>query len=270
MDMARDLATALDPSLLMEHAGLVPDPWQRDFLRSQAQRILLLCSRQSGKSTTTAVRALHTALYTADSLVLLLSPTLRQSAELFRKVLDVYGALTEPEPRLDDNELKMALANGSRILSLPGKELTVRGYSGVRLIIVDEAARVPDSLYLSVRPMLAVSGGRLVCLSTPFGMRGFFHKEWTDGKNWERVKITAAQCPRITPEFLAEERATMPAPWFRAEYGCEFTNAEDQVFSYDEVMAAMSAEVPPLFPLAGRTQHEAVDARVQPLFGGTS
>ena len=61
---------------------------------------------------------------------------------------------------------------------------------------------MPDSLYYSVRPMLAVSGGRLVCLSTPFGKRGFFHLEWTKGQGWERIKITVDQCPRISKALL--------------------------------------------------------------------
>jgi hypothetical protein len=37
---------------------------------------------------------------------------------------------------------------------------TIRGFSAATLIVEDEAARVPDDLYFSVRPMLAVSGGR--------------------------------------------------------------------------------------------------------------
>lgn len=175
--LAHDLALALDPALLMEHAGLPPDPWQETFLRSEAKKLLLLCSRQSGKSTSTAVLALHTALYSAPALVLLLSPSLRQSQELFRKVLDAYGTLDASIPPQQESALRLELTNGSRIVSLPGKEGTIRGYSGVKLLVVDEAARVPDALYYSVRPMLAVSGGRLVCLSTPFGQRGFFYQE---------------------------------------------------------------------------------------------
>ena len=46
--LARDLALALDPSLLMEVAGIEPDPWQRRFLRSASKKLILLCSRQSG------------------------------------------------------------------------------------------------------------------------------------------------------------------------------------------------------------------------------
>ncbi len=179
--LASDLALALDPVLLARRAGIEPDPWQADVLRSTAPRRLLNCSRQSGKSTVAAIRAVHAALYEPGSLVLLLSPALRQSQELFRKCLDVYRSLDHPEPPEAESALRLELANGSRVVALPGKEGTIRGYSGVGRLIVDVASRVPDDLYRSVRPMLAVSGGDLDAMSTPFGKRGFFYEAWADG-----------------------------------------------------------------------------------------
>src|SRR3954452_12711715 len=199
----------VDPVFFARHTlGFEPDPWQERVLSWEGNKLLLNCSRQSGKSTIAAIRALHRALYVPRSLVLLVSRSLRQSAELFKKVQDFLGRLPV-RPQLDeDNKLSLQLANGSRIVSLPGSEETIRGFSGAALIIEDEAARVSDALYLAVRPMLAVSRGRLILMSTPWGKRGHFHEAWENGgPSWERVKITAAQCPRISPEFLAEERA---------------------------------------------------------------
>src|SRR5687768_11624610 len=94
--LASDLAVALDPARFAEACGIVPDGWQADVLRSTAPRMLLNASRQSGKSTVVAVLATHTALYQPGALVLLLSPTLRQSGELFRKCLAVYHAAGRP------------------------------------------------------------------------------------------------------------------------------------------------------------------------------
>jgi len=185
--------------------GLDPDPWQAEVLRSDAKRILLNCSRQSGKSTITAALALHTAMFQAGSLVLCLSPTLRQSSELFRNVSRFYGV--DPSvPSRSESTLRLELENGSRIVSLPGQEQTVRGYAGVSLLVVDEAARVPDGLYYSVRPMLAVSDGRLIALSTPFGNRGWFYEAWHSSETWKKWEIPASRCPRISEEFLEEER----------------------------------------------------------------
>lgn len=247
--LAGDLALALDPVRLARRAGIAPDPWQADLLRSDARQAILLCSRQSGKSTTTAVLATHQAVYASSSLVLLLSPSLRQSQELYRKVRDVYAAVAGDGPRpAEESALRLELANGSRIVCLPGREDTIRGFSGVALLVVDEASRVPDALYQAVRPMLAVSGGRLVLLSTPFGKRGFFHHEWTDGgPAWLRVKITARDCPRIDPAWLERERAAIGGWWHDQEYLCEFKETEDAVFGYDDIQAALDPTVKPLF-----------------------
>src|SRR5664280_1060669 len=109
----------------MEHAAMPPDPWQVRLLRSKAERTLLLCSRQSGKSTVTAALALHDALFHPKSLVLLLSPTQRQSQELFRKVTDFRNRLGEPILVVEESTLRVELKNGSRIVDLPGTEETV-------------------------------------------------------------------------------------------------------------------------------------------------
>lgn len=207
----------------MVEAGITPDPWQANVLNSNASRLMLLCSRQAGKSLTAAALAVLTAVVEAPALILLLSPTQRQSGELFRdKVRRIYNGLGKPVATTQESQLQMELANGSRIVSLPGDEETIRGYSGVKLIVIDEASRVPDSLYYAVRPMLAVSGGRLVAMSTPFGKRGWFYTEWHNDSPWERVRITAEQCPRIPREFLEEERRTLGEDWYAQEYGCEF------------------------------------------------
>jgi hypothetical protein len=226
---------------------MTPDAWQQRLLRCRSSRLLLLCSRQAGKSQTAAALALREALLRPPALVLLLSPTQRQSGELFKdKVRRLYNALGRPVACVQETALTMELANGSRVIALPGEEETIRCYSGVRLLVIDEAARVPDALYYSVRPMLAVSRGLLVALSTPFGRRGWFYEEWSGGNPWDRVKVTADQCPRITPEFLAEERAALGEHWFTQEYELIFRDVIDALFRQEDIDAALSADVAPL------------------------
>ena len=96
--------------------------------------------------------------------------------------------------------------------------------------------------------MLAVSGGRLLALSTPFGKRGWFHREWSGAEPWRRVRVAAHECPRIDPDFLDEERRTMGELYYRSEYLCEFADSVDAVFRHEDVMAALAADVAPLFP----------------------
>src|SRR5215203_4702082 len=248
--LAEDLRLALDRVSFAWELGLEPDPWQGDLLRSSSDRVLLNCCRQSGKSTMTGIVALHQALYHPSSLILCLAPALRQSQELFGKVLGFYRDLDRPIPAKAERRLSLELENGSRIVTLSGTEKTVRGFSGVNLLIVDEAARVADELYYAVRPMLAVSGGRLLMLSTPFGKRGVFYEEWSGGSAWERYTVTAEECPRIPPEFLEEERQTLGPWWFAQEYECRFMDTLDQVFATEVIDKAITDEVTPLFGCA--------------------
>src|SRR5215216_5329910 len=229
-----DLRLALDRVAFARSLGVEPDSWQERLLRSGSDRVLLNCCRQSGKSTMSALIALHRALYHPGSLVLCLAPALRQSQELFAKVSGYYRQLENPARADADRKLSLELANGSRIVTLPGTEKTIRGFSGASLLIVDEAARVEDELYFAVRPMLAVSGGSLLMLSTPYGQRGVFYEAWTNGQGWDRYTVTAEECPRISPEFLAEERLALPERAYRQEYECSFEAVEGAVFDISD------------------------------------
>jgi phage FluMu gp28-like protein len=201
-------------------------------------------SRQAGKSTMSAVIALHRALYHPGSLVLCLAPAERQSKELFSKITGFYRTLHDAPPPDSDRKLGMHLANGSRIEALPGSERTIRGFSGVDLLVVDEAARVDDGLVYAIKPMLAVSGGALLMLSTPYGKRGVFHQEWTEGgEGWERFEVPASECPRIPAAFLEAERRSMPEWWFAQEYECTFSETEDQLFSHEMITNARADDV---------------------------
>jgi len=241
----------LDRVAFARSVGLEADPWQIDLLRSESPRVLINASRQSGKSTITALLALHKALYTPGSLVLLLAPALRQSQELFAKLSEFYGVLGEPMRLFGERRLSLELSNGSRVVTLPGHERTIRGYSGVALLVVDEAARIKDELVYAVRPMLAVSGGSMLLLSTPFGRRGVFYQEWTEGLGWEKYEVPASAVPRISADFLAEERAALPRRIYEQEYLCRFVELEDSVFAYDDVMAMADSNVTPLFAEVG-------------------
>lgn len=245
-DLLADLLAALDPVMLADEVGITPDPWQAELLNSTSRKMLVLCSRQSGKSTTAALLGLHIGLYERGD-VLLVSPSQRQSSELFRKLRDHYNAMSTPPELVTESATTLEFRQGGRIISLPGSEGTIRGYSGAKAIIVDEASRVPDEMMATIRPILATSGGRLIGLTTPAGKRGWFYEAWTSGQGWHRITITADRCPRITPEFLADELAELGPNKFRQEFQCEFVDDEAQVFPTAIIDAAFRKDVPPLW-----------------------
>jgi hypothetical protein len=241
--IANDLRLALDPVAFAEGLGFTPDPWQEQVLRWSGKRLIMCCARQTGKSTVASILALHRALYYPGSLILLVSPSLRQSSELFRKVADMLDRLKVRPDLIEDNKLSCTMANKSRIVSLPSSEGTIRGFSGANLIIEDEASRVSDDLYKTIRPMLATSNGKLILMSTPFGKRGHFYEEWTQGIGWERVKVPATECPRISKEFLEEERRSLGEWWYLQEYMCEFMEAVDAAFKVEDIQRMFDEEV---------------------------
>src|SRR5215218_8958551 len=100
--------------------GLSLDPWQRDVLTTPARDILLLCARQTGKSTVAGLLALHQAVYVPGSLSLVVSPSERQSKRLLRTVRRHYGAVRALAPAITEGQLTLELRNGSEIHALPG------------------------------------------------------------------------------------------------------------------------------------------------------
>lgn len=204
--MSTDMARAFDPVLLARDCGIEPDEWQAALLRTRPKRCLMLCSRQSGKTEVAIHLGLWTALYEPGSLVLIISPSQRQSGETFRRLISAHGKLKDAPELVQESALRATLANNSRVIALPGSERTTRGYAGARMVIIDEAAQVDDALLAAIRPTLATVDGSLVALSTPYGQRGWFYEAWTEGgEEWTRVKVTADQCPRISAEYLAGE-----------------------------------------------------------------
>jgi phage FluMu gp28-like protein len=251
--LAADLAAALDPvAFAMDAIGWTPDAWQAEVLRSSARRLALCCCRQSGKSTTAAVLATWRAVFYPGSLVLVVSPSIRQSSEWFRRVQGFLDRLDERPRLVEDNKLSLELGNGSRVVSLPSSEETIRGFSAAALVIEDEAARVLDQTNEAVRAMIAIGGGRLILLSTPNGRRGHFY-DIVEGaqatEQWLRVRVPWTDCPRLEPAFVEGERRALPQSVFASEWLCEFTDTQDAVFLADDIQSLFDDPAArPLFP----------------------
>lgn len=241
MTLAESVREALDPSVLLRSAGIEPDAWQRDLLRRQPHRALVCTTRQAGKTLTAASLALHRCAHRPGALVVALSPTQRQSAELLGHARSLLPYLPI-DPHLEaESVLAVRLGNGSRIVALPGATpATIRGYSAPDLLLIDEAAYVADATIDAARPALAVSDGDFIALSTPAARAGWFYRAWEQGGDlWERFRVSADEVTRISPDFLAAERATMTEATYLREYGATFTDAERAVFSAGVIETAL-------------------------------
>jgi hypothetical protein len=243
--LSHDLKLAGKPSFWAQEVfNLELDGWQIQALNSSSKQSIWNICRQGGKSTIAALKSLHKSVYTPGSLTLMISKSERQSGELYRKFLKYYDLLPEQPEMIEDKALSCTLSNKSRVVALPGIEDTVRCYSSVNLIIEDEAAYVPDSLYEALRPMLAISHGEIVLMSTPNGRQGHFYETFTcTDPSWFKLTVTADKCPRISEEFLQSERLNMPESKFRQEYFCEFISMDGSLFSSDLFKSLSNPEI---------------------------
>src|SRR5215469_12465028 len=136
--LRRPATTINEVDLARRRLGFFPDARQSEVLLSQAKRVILNCARQWGKSTITAAKALYRALSMEDCLVLVASPSRRQSAEWMRKARRMVARMGIVPCGDGDNEVSLRLPKNSRIVGLPGVPDTTRGFSSVSLLIIDE------------------------------------------------------------------------------------------------------------------------------------
>lgn len=238
----------------------VPDKVQSQILRSKARQIICNCHRQWGKSFTIATKGLHYAIYNPGSEILIASATLKQSEEMFKKVSDASKYIDRLET-IGNSLTKMLLKNGSRVITLPGTGSSVRSYTAPDLIILDEASWAVEELYAAIRPMMLMSKGQIILISTPHGKQGFFYNVWSHhgevdphgnevvelDDNWERYRVRVTENPRVTKDYIEKERAEFGDRYVEQEYMCKFVETEEQVFPSDLIKSMFAKNVNPLF-----------------------
>ena len=228
-----------------EISGFKLDPWQVRVLSSQHKRQLMLCSRQVGKTEIAALRAAFEVLHHAGE-VLVVAPTLRQSKNLFNRA-ERYILEAGAKP-IASSRSTLSLASGGTLRALPGDAPDqIRGATA-RLVILDEAAFTRESVLAVLLPMLATTSGTMVMLSTPSGPTGVFYQAWMEPEGWEKTKGLAADCPRISEEFLAEVKVRLGDAGYRQEYLCEFLQSDTAFFSAHLIEQAFSDIAPTAAP----------------------
>lgn len=248
MNIAQALAEALDPVAFARGRGFEAEAWQAHLMRTAARRVVVPCARQVGKTQTVSFKALHTAINWPRRDVLIISPSQRQSDEFLLRVAGIYRGMHEA-PRLKrDNTSEMGLANGARVVSLPGSAGTVRGFANIKLLVIDEAAYVDDEVFASVLPMVG-SDGQIIALSTPWGQRGWFWSlaEGAPRNGWEKHRVTVYDSAQYTPARIAEVRASVGSFVFASDYEAMFTDTTEQLFGTEDVRRAFTPSVLPLF-----------------------
>ena len=227
--------------------GFEADETQRAVLDCEAEQLLLCCTRQWGKSTVAAIKALHTATFRAGSRVLVVAPGERQG-HLFLEAVEPFAKKLGVAVRTGRrHRVSIALPNGSDIVAVPAEAGTIRGFRNIALMIVDEAAQVPDEAYAAAAPARMAAKGALWLLSTPFGQSGLFYESWAHGgEDWTRFSVKATECGRFDEETLRRFERTFGVSMVRQEFLCEFLPAGGQLIDRALVEKAISATPRPM------------------------
>jgi phage FluMu gp28-like protein len=225
-----------DPAVFAEVVlGFQPFAYQSELLRSKSKRIVACWARQTGKTTAIAVKVTHFAFTNSSTTTLIVSRGLRQSMIMF----GVIENLVTSHPMLRKSVVKstrtlIQLRNGSQIIALPcGPDgASLRGYTA-DLAVMDEAAFMPEDVISGVIfPMLATTNGSAIMLSTPWGRDHIFYRSFKNPDYWSQ-HVKAEECPRISKEFLEEQKRDIGELRYKMEYEAEFIEDENSFFSQD-------------------------------------
>lgn len=223
------------------------DKWQQEVLDHKGN-ITLRTGRQVGKSEVVSAKAVKFALEHAGTTTMIIAASQRQSSLLFEKVRGNIDLREEKGTKLYSEKptlTRILLNNGSRIYSLPvGRTgYFIRGFT-IDMLIADEAAYIPETVWNAVIPMIAVSRksrgmGYIILLSTPFGKGGYFYNSFTD-KDFRSFHVSSEDCKRIPKDFLKKEKQRMTKAEYRQEYQGEFTDEWNQFFTTDLIKGCMT------------------------------
>lgn len=222
--------TTQDPVMFAEKKlGIELDEWQRAYIRT-AGNTAVRAGRQSGKSFAESLRAALFALLNPNTQTLIIGAVDRQSCELFEKVKSHIITLARHQIKGKPTMHKLELRNGSKILAHPAGRTGygLRNYT-IHKLVVDEAHYVPDEVFVAVLPMLATTGGTIDVLSTPRGNDGFFY-DCFNADDFTTFHTKSEDCPRISKDFLSQEKKRMTKLQFAQEYEAEFLDSLQQFF----------------------------------------
>ena len=206
------------------------DTWQEELIASKGDQVVI-SGRQCGKSTATSILAGRTALDIPNSFILIGAYVVDQAQLIFRKIKEYILAKAKNQIRGKVTLNFLELKNGSKILCRPVGDTGdgMRGYSATMLIL-DEAAFIPNRAWEAIEPTISVTKGRTILLSTPQGKRGFFYKA-SINQNYTQIQVSARDCPRHSKKFLDQKQNEMSPVAFATEYLGEFIDDYNRKFS---------------------------------------
>ena len=216
-----------------QELGIILDEWQKEYIMHEGNTVVR-AGRQSGKSFAESLRVALFALLNSKTSTLIIASVDRQSIELLEKVKSQIIGLAKNQIKGRPTFHKIELKNGSIIRAEPAGQTGygLRGFT-VDKLVADEAHYIPEEVFVAVQPMLATTGGTTDLLSTPRGNVGFFYDCCQNKEDFYEIHVKSELCPRITKEFLAQQRKALTKLQYAQEYEAIFLDALQQFFTKD-------------------------------------
>ena len=217
-------------------------PYQEKFIADKSKRLIFISGRQCGKTTVCAVKALWKAWCFNNQTILVVSRTGRQSKVMAKKIRTfLYNCkILESDKRIFNTE-QLEFNNGSVIYFLPGDPDNIRGFSA-DTIIIDEAAFIPNELFVAVEPSIMATNGDIIMISTPYRPEGYLYDAVQSGM-WSVHRVACYDNPLISDEDIENFRLAHTTAEFKREMLAEFADDSSEVFiSIDAVRNIMHGE----------------------------
>ncbi len=235
---------------------------QRELAESKAFINVTAAARRTGKTETAEVVGMYEAFCHRACKVLILSA----GQDAARRLTESIGARLNANSMtagavVDAYATRITLSNRSEIISLPASQKQVRGYGkGVRLVVIDEAGFVDDSLWAAAHYCAMDErghGSRLMLLGTPWGsFTHFFRKAFQAGQDgdpdYASFQWKHTVNPLLDAAYLERQRDRVSPAEFAAEIEGEWSDAVGSLFSR-ELLERQTAdiEIPALAELQG-------------------
>lgn len=244
-----------------------PHWYQEELLNDMSLFVAACWSRQLGKSYAIAHKALWTAFCYPDSDIIIVAPSRRQAYMLYDKIVKALkrSPLLLSSVLGDPTKEKIEFTNGARIFNLPAGDTgdTIRGYS-IKLLILEEAAFIPNDVIVAIEQGLAATGGCEIMISTPRGRSNAFYKAFNQSHNVKydmtkegRQEVGDWVCyrytyrtglavttkdgfPQLSLPHLEKQRRDLTEWQFKAEYEAMFIEDADAYFPLKTIEATFN------------------------------
>ena len=235
------------PTLFMwKMLGIKPLPFQVEILEDDSKNVIIVGGRQIGKSLTLAAKALWNAFVKTDQDIIIVAQNLRQAKVVFDHIYRYVSTnilIKKHTRKLTITEIKFD--NNSIIRCLPAGRTGegIRGFTAT-MIIFDEAAFIPDEVFVSLEPSLGVKGSQAIYSSTPYGKRGYFYQLYATEmaknqahRDFSIYVVPTTKNPYFSKQLLDRERQIKTPLQFTQEYEAQFVDESGLFFPFSLIFS---------------------------------